>query len=81
MLHVFVLTRIRKHAIDNVVDLVHYDVFFATKVQVIMWIMEHVHCLIACPYLWGRGPWLGAGVADGRAGVYFCVPLDIVLDA
>ena len=49
--HVFVLTRLRKHVICNVVDLVHYDMFLATKVQVIMWIMEHVHCLIACPSL------------------------------
>ena len=29
--------------INRVVDLVHNDMFFATKVQVIMWIMEHVH--------------------------------------
>ena len=70
---------LRKHGIINVVDLVHYDVFFATKVQVIMWIMEHVHCMIACPSLWGRGPWLGGGITDGRAGFHLCVPLDWVL--
>ena len=27
----------------RVVDLVHNDVFFATEVQVVIWIMEHVH--------------------------------------
>ena len=33
----------RKHVINCVVDLLHYDVFFATEVQDMMWIMEHVH--------------------------------------